>query len=259
MDEGCVYIAEVTLNDQTLSFGGSGYPVQTLRRHQRGRNAPNTSEQRCLLQAMCCNPEAIISTTNPPTLTLISDGGTGFTTATNVTAGPTFTNPTTTVEYTIDVDGLDPGTVTLEYIFYEEVTTADGNQVCASIPQTMTIVINPEPVVAAPSDITVCPGQEIDPIALFATPTDNGNVFTYSSSITGIISGTVTGANPSLPTFNAPNTPDDYTVTVSVATPDGCVSQDATFTIVVSSDNGALSFSNCPVFNIMKAERSGRM
>jgi hypothetical protein len=122
----------------------------------------------------------------------------------------------------------------------------------------MTIVINPEPVVAAPSDITVCPGQEIDPIALFATPTDNGNVFTYSSSIPGIYQrygNRRQSFHPNIHTHRT--TPGDYTVTVSVATPDGCVSQNTTFNIVVSSDNGALSFSNCPVFNIMKANDPG--
>jgi hypothetical protein len=122
-NEGCVYIAEVTL---MTKLSPSVDPATLELCAGIAGGTPETTEGTLTIAGHVLQPGGIISTTTPPTLTLISDGGTGFTTATNVTAGPTFTNPTTT-EYTIDVDGLDPGTVTLEYIFYEEVTTADGN------------------------------------------------------------------------------------------------------------------------------------
>ncbi len=90
----------------------------------------------------------------------------------------------------------------------------------------------------------LCPGAEVYPILLSATPANYDVVYHWSGGEeVGLENGSATGVNPRIPAFTASNDFGSSTITV-VASLDGCIST-TTFTVEIADDEPPV-FENCP-------------
>jgi gliding motility-associated-like protein len=117
-------------------------------------------------------------------------------------------------------------TITTTYV----VAVTDANNCFGS--DTVTITVNPTPVVNAITNITVCNGASVPASAFASTPA--GATFTWTNSNTAI--GLAASGSGNTPAFTATNTSGSpVTATVAVTpTLSGCVGTPVTYTITVN-------------------------
>ena len=168
------------------------------------------------------NPTVTVSNNGPVcagqtlNLTPLPTGGTAYSwtgpnSFTSAVQNPSITSATTAESGTYDVT----------------VTLAGG---CTGTGQTIAVV-NPNPTVTVPSNITICNGATVSATAFTSTPA--GATYTWTNSNTAI--GLSAGGNGDVPTFTATNTGStSISATISVtATLNGCTGIASTYTITV--------------------------
>lgn len=112
-------------------------------------------------------------------------------------------------------------------------TSANG---CGAVPDTIQLILKPEPVVTAIANKYYCGGETVSAIALTTTLTPEPNAFVWSSlgdpigQSVGSGTTNLIGSFTAIPNNTAGNYTRNYVVT---ATKDGCTSSNETFSIIV--------------------------
>jgi PKD repeat protein len=115
---------------------------------------------------------------------------------------------------------------------YTVTNTIAASGGCAAVTATNTIVINPTPVIAAESNVTVCAGASVAANTFTSTPT--GATYAWTNSNTAI--GLAANGTTSTPAFTATNTTASPIVATITVTPTlaGCSGTPITYTITVN-------------------------
>ncbi|MBK6951519.1 MAG: PKD domain-containing protein [Crocinitomicaceae bacterium] len=176
--------------------------------------------------------------TSPATATICS-GGTVNIPLTSTMAGSTYTwvaasntsvtGESTTLQTSSTINNTLVNTTTgVETVTYT-VTPTNG---CVGIAQTVTVTINPPPLITAEPDLTFCAGAVVPLNAFVSTPA--GATFTWTNSNVAI--GLAASGTGSVPVFNATNSTGAAiasTITV-IPTLAGCVGVAEVYTITVN-------------------------
>ncbi len=176
--------------------------------------------------------------TSPNTATICS-GGTVNIPLTSTVPGSTFTwvaaaNPNVTGESTTSqttstlnntLTNTAGGTQTVTY------TVTPSTPGCPGTAQTVTVTVNPAPVITAEPDLTFCAGAAVPLNAFVSTPA--GATYTWTNSNTAI--GLAASGAGSVPAFTATNaTAAPITSTITVTPTLGCLGPVEVYTITVN-------------------------
>lgn len=146
----------------------------------------------------------------------------------------------------------DPPSLTTTTLYRRKVTNSCGTSVTSSV----TITVNPNPTVAAVSDVSACPGNAISAVSFSGSV--GGSTFNWSAdgnySTVGLSSSSGTG---NIPSWTAPtnNTGSNFTSQISVtATAAGCTGAATLFNIIIKPTPVVNSLTDvivCPSENIV--------
>ncbi len=120
---------------------------------------------------------------------------------------------------------------------------------CTSLAGTFTITIKPQPIVSPVTNITVCPGATVGPVA-FTANSGGGETFNWANSNTGI--GLVAGGAGNITSYVAPANVTGAPIVGNIsvtATKNGCTSSPVVFQITISPQPVINNISNtvaCP-------------